>query len=202
MADRLMFVPDHSEIAIKFACRFGISMATFARLYEVNELLDLLQELSQRRARLLVVTSFPLSVRRQLPSLRSIHPTMDLSGLSIRVLGAPQAYSWNKEGQLHADWVQSLNSLEESPEWDPAINQVALLGCGAFGMPLAAHAQSRGMASIYVGGRAPTLFGVVGKHDRALPQVRARMNAFWISPIAEETPRGKEAVEGGVYWAR
>ena len=119
----------------------------------------------------------------------------------IQVLGTPQAFGWNPAGQRHADWTQALAALEASAEWDAASgNQLALLGCGAFGMPLAHHARSRGLSAVYVGGRVPTLFGVVGRHDRTLPQVRARINAHWISPLPEEVPKGIEHVEGGVYW--
>ena len=96
----------------------------------------------------------------------------------------------------------ALDALMSSPEWNSSRSDVALLGCGAFGMPLAAHARSKGLSAMYIGGRLPTLFGIVGRYDRTLPQVRRRMNAHWISPLPEETPtmaRGSNLENHG-YW--
>lgn len=77
---------------------------------------------------------------------------------------------------------------------------MALLGCGGFGMPLAHHARARGVSSVYLGGYLPVLFGVAGKYHRAQAQVHRHINDAWVRPLPEETPEGKEAVEGGVYW--
>jgi hypothetical protein len=96
----------------------------------------------------------------------------------------------------------ALEALQASEEWDPARNQVALLSCGAFGMPLAHHAVRRGVAAVYVGGRMPALFGIIGAVDRELPAVRKRMNAHWQPPLTIETPsqKGRDQFHGNSYW--
>ena len=109
----------------------------------VSYWVGVLEALAARRSRLLVVTPFPLSIARQAPKLQHIHPGANLSGLSIRVLGVPISYSWNMlnvaDTRRDGNWSATLSRLKLSDEWDPARNDVAFLGCGAYGLPLAAH---------------------------------------------------------------
>ena len=51
--------------------------------------------------------------------------------------------------------------LKSSPEWDVQRNDVALLGCGAYGLPLALHAKRRGLSAVYVGAQLQTLLGAL-----------------------------------------
>lgn len=142
-----------------------------------------------------------------------IHPTLDrrLSGLTVRVLPSPQAFSWNPAAQAHGDWAEALADIEKSDEWDKARNarrgrgHVAGSSAAAptYGMPLTARAKRAGISSVYVGGRVSTLFVVAGKHDRELPQVQARLNehcagsASGRSKVAEAgPPRGRNVKRG------
>ena len=126
--------------------------------------LDVLEALSRRRARLLVVTGFAASITHQIPRLDRIHPKRNLSGLSFRVLATPMQFprmstpgwplgppgpsSFPKE-----NYLANLERLLASPQWDDTRSgDVALLGCGPIGLPLARHAKERGMSAIYVGG--------------------------------------------------
>ena len=202
-ADHMLLVPEQAEESIEFACRFRLPVASWRRGYSIDHFLALLEELSRRQARVLIVSGFPLSVRRQVHNLQRVHPTLNLGGLTIRVLGSPMSHEWNPGGMQHSDWVESLAALQASTEWNASINQVALLGCGAFGMPLASHARTRGMSSIYVGGRLPALFGVAGTHDRSLPSVHARLNEHWIRPLSQEIPQVTDRSpnhEVSLYW--
>ena len=55
-ADALLLLEEHSGESVDFACRFGIPLRSFARALDIDELLELLQALARRRARLLVVS--------------------------------------------------------------------------------------------------------------------------------------------------
>ena len=202
-SDKVMLVVEQSAETAGFACRFGLPLTAFVRAYELDELLELMHELAKLRARVLLVTGFPSSMHRQLARLPLIHPSLPhLSQLQYRILGTPLDGFESPERRQHSDWAKALDALMSSPEWNSSRSDVALLGCGAFGMPLAAHARSKGLSAMYIGGRLPTLFGIVGRYDRTLPQVRRRMNAHWISPLPEETPtmaRGSNLENHG-YW--
>ena len=106
----------------------------------LEEWVALLEGLARRRARVLVVTSFPASVATQIPRLAAVHPLANLSGLAVRVLGVPISYSWNEQNvpglRQDGNWSATLRRLKASAEWDPDRNDVALLGCAAYGLPL------------------------------------------------------------------
>ena len=168
--------------------------------YKLDEWLAVLQALARARSRLLIVTGFPLSIRAQIPKLPLIHPAYNLSGLSFRVLGTPLSYAWNQRQppELTPSWEANLDALKASREWDPSRNDVAFLGCGAYGLPLQHHAKRRNISSVYVGGLLATLFGIHSKRARA--SFSASFNSHWMAPLPEETPEGNEKMEGGAYW--
>ena len=155
----------------------GALPPTFSRMVHYNTSvsywLDVLEELSRRKARLLVVTGFAESVRYQIPQLQRVHPSRDLSGLRIRVLAAPLVFPGfghsptpgfpRPERQEDEHYAHYLDEMRASREWDPALNEVALLGCGFFGMPLARRATQANISAIYVGGLIQLLFGITGR---------------------------------------
>ena len=182
--------------------------------------LEVLETFARRRARLLVVTGFAASVRHQLPKLHLIHPRHNLSGLRIRVLAAPMAAPrmGTPEWPLPThpkdeNYAHYLDQLIASPEWDPRINNVALLGCGPFGLPLARHAREKGVSSIYVAGLVTLLFGITGR--RYVENLKngtasggladevfrpGTINEHWRPPLDVETPHNFRTLEGGAYW--
>lgn len=44
------------------------------------------------------------------------------------------------------------------------------------------------------------LFGIRGKRWDNWPAWAAHFNEYWVYPSENETPNGKNAVEGGSYW--
>jgi hypothetical protein len=99
-----------------------------------------------------------------------------------------------------ADWFEALGELKQ--QMDALDYDVALIGAGAFSLPLAVHARSRGKVGIHLGGPTQTLFGVMGK--RWLKNQAFKENSFvkpsWKPPRPEETPDAAVRIEGGCYW--
>lgn len=77
---------------------------------------------------------------------------------------------------------------------------IALIGCGAYGMPLAAHIKKMGKQSIHLAGCTQVLFGIIGKRWQELPAVSKFINEYWIHPSKENTPLNAKKVENGCYW--
>ena len=75
---------------------------------------------------------------------------------------------------------------------------IAIIGCGAYGLPLAAYVKSIGKQSIHLAGKTQLLFGIKGKrwHDDPLTPY----NKYWISPLPEDTPKNDTKIEKGCYW--
>jgi hypothetical protein len=95
-------------------------------------------------------------------------------------------------------WFDALNFMKDGigqMEFD-----VAIIGCGAYGFPLAAHVKRMGKKAIHLGGATQILFGIKGKRWEAMPNVVALMTEHWARPLPSEVPKGSEKVEGGAYW--
>ncbi len=96
------------------------------------------------------------------------------------------------------DWFEALAYMEK--QMDAVDYDVAIIGCGAYGFPLAAHAKRMGKKAIHLGGATQCLFGIKGKRWEEIPEVAALMNEYWVRPLPEETPQENKKVEDGCYW--
>lgn len=95
-------------------------------------------------------------------------------------------------------WFDALAYMER--KIDQIDFDVAIIGCGAYGFPLAAYCKKIGKKAIHLGGATQILFGIKGKRWEELPEVAALMNEHWVRPLPEETPQQNKKVEGGCYW--
>jgi hypothetical protein len=96
------------------------------------------------------------------------------------------------------NWFDALEKMEHdisSIDFD-----IALIGCGAYGMPIAAYVKKLGKQSIHLGGWVQILFGIIGKRWEDIPEVSKYFNEHWIHPYSNSIPKNAEKVEGGCYW--
>lgn len=94
----------------------------------------------------------------------------------------------------YSSWFEALEAMKKEIETKDF--EVALLGCGAYGFPLAAHVKRMGKKAIHVGGSLQLLFGIYGKRWEHQPYI----NENWVRPRAQDRPQGFEKVENGCYW--
>jgi hypothetical protein len=92
------------------------------------------------------------------------------------------------------DWFHALDHMKE--QIDRTDYDIAILGCGAYGLPLAAHIKRRGRKAVHLGGSTQFMFGIIGKRWEGNPLI----NEHWVRPAADETPALANKVEGGCYW--
>ena len=59
------------------------------------------------------------------------------------------------------DWFEALDWMKR--EMDSTDYEIALIGCGAYGFPLAAYAKRTGHKAVHIGGTLQLLFGIRGK---------------------------------------
>lgn len=97
-----------------------------------------------------------------------------------------------------ATWFDALQKMKDD------INKidfdVALVGCGAYGMPLAAHCKQMGKQAVHLAGWLQVLFGIKGTRWDNNPRVSKFYNEYWIRPSAQNRPHGVEKVENACYW--
>lgn len=77
---------------------------------------------------------------------------------------------------------------------------VAIVGCGAYGLPLAAKIKRLGKQVIHLAGATQILFGIKGARWEDKPEVAKLFNKNWIRPSSSERPKDAQKVEGACYW--
>ena len=147
--------------------------------------------------KVLVAHPFTDTIRSQYENHREeIFPgTNALPAFDIRYVKAVQTIADQKDPRFET-WFDALDYM--TAEIEKQDFDVALLGCGAYGFPLAARVKRMGKIAVHMGGSLQTLFGIKGaRWDR---QYADMYNDAWVYPSQAETPQGFEKVEGGCYW--
>lgn len=111
---------------------------------------------------------------------------------SLQVIQAVQTIAGNHAG--FETWFDALEYMER--EIDKCDFDVALIGCGGYGFPLAAYCKKIGKQGIHVGGPLQLYFGIKGKRWENY----GFYNEYWVNPDESEKPKNLEKVEGGCYW--
>ena len=151
--------------------------------------------------KILVVHPFDESIRKQyakkelLFSDQRVLPDFDLITLrSVQSIANNQT--------PFQDWFQALDYMKNqiaNIDFD-----IALIGCGAYGFPLAAHVKRIGKKSLHLGGPTQILFGIMGKRWEEEPGndyiSKNFANKHWSRPLLSEIPQGNDKIENGCYW--
>lgn len=96
-------------------------------------------------------------------------------------------------------WFDALDYMTE--EVAKRDFDIALVGCGAYGFPLAARIKQMGKSAIHMGGAVQTLFGIKSGRGLGNSYINDLYNEYWVWPDENDRPKGSEKVENGCYWA-
>lgn len=150
--------------------------------------------------RVLVIHPFEETIRKQHESGRYEHLFADprlTPDYELVTLKAVQSIAGNKPAEFD-DWFEALEWMKS--EIDKKDFEIAILGCGAYGFPLAAYVKQIGKKAIHLGGAVQNLFGINSRAMNDSDRKRKLVNSYWVFPSAEETPPNKDLVENGRYW--
>ena len=113
-----------------------------------------------------------------------------------------KSYQTIAGNHIHNDWYETFNLMcEDIKKID---FDIALLGCGGYGLPLCNFIKTElNKSAIYIGGGLQLMFGVIGK--------RWEKNEFWkkiieendckfIRPSEEEICKNSDTIENNCYW--
>lgn len=147
----------------------------------------------------LVVHPFASLIQRQYLENRSnLFPGRHVLPLfSLTTIEAVQTLAGEKDKRFD-DWFDALNWMEGeamSKQFD-----VAIIGCGAYGFPLAAKLKRHGKKSIHLGGATQILFGIKGKRWDEIFEFSSMYNQYWARPGNLGRPSNYAHVEEGCYW--
>ena len=147
--------------------------------------------------KVLVVHPFATSIERQYAHrLKLFSDPRVLPEFDLMTLIPPQTLGGHTEG--YSSWMVALDCLVDRVA---ALHfDVALVGCGAYGLPLAAAIKAMGRSALHLGGALQLLFGICGRRWDVIPTYSALSNEAWVRPRSEETPSASAFVDGGCYW--
>jgi hypothetical protein len=147
--------------------------------------------------RVLVVSPFAETIKRQFCKRRLLWDNPDiLPDFDLSTLRAPLSAGLGRAED--SSWVEALARLKS--EMDGLEYDVALIGAGAFSLPLAVHAKTRGRVGIHLGGSTQLLFGIYGNRWVKQDFFKSAINSNWTRPSPDETPQDAKRNEDGAYW--
>jgi hypothetical protein len=149
--------------------------------------------------KILVISPFVSTMQHQIPKLKKIHDPEDLKkinwdGIASNICFLRCPFQWHLEQSPFASWEDGLNKLTElalSKKFD-----IALIGAGAWSIPLGSAVKKAGRSAIHTGGETQLLFGIQGKRWDSY----GFYNSSWTSCLPEETPMGTNKIDSGCYW--
>lgn len=164
--------------------------------------------LALRGKKVLVLHPFVETIERQYAHRDKLFANPDvLPDYELKTLRAVQSNAGAKVP--YKDWFEALKWMED--EMAKIDFDICILGCGAYGLPLAATVKRMGKKAIHMGGGSQLLFGIKGKrwdndgyHWKDLPQLNTSYsslyNEYWVRPSQSETPKSAKNVEEACYW--
>ena len=161
--------------------------------------------------KVLVVHPFDFSIRSQYEKRKKLFNNPDvLPDFDLITFRAVQSVAGTKVP--FADWFEALEYMEDkisNIDFD-----ICILGCGAYGLPLAAHVKRIGKKAVHVGGGTQLLFGIKGKrwteqYEKTWNYRPGEVidlnygdlfNEHWVFPDTSERPENSVKVENSCYW--
>ena len=154
-----------------------------------------------RGKRVLVVHPFADSITRQYRERRQLlfkDPDV-LPEFELKTIKAVQSIADSKVE--FTTWFHAYDHMclqIRNVEFD-----VAIIGAGAYGLPLASFVKAMGKQAIHLGGVTQILFGIKGRRWETGVYAETTgkfFNEYWIRPSDAERPEGYYKVDGGEYW--
>ena len=96
------------------------------------------------------------------------------------------------------NWFEALDYMKT--EINKKDFDIAIIGCGAYGFPLAAHVKRMGKKAVHLGGPTQMLFGIKGKRWIENDNFATIINDYFVFPDDKDKIQNALKVEDGCYW--
>lgn len=153
--------------------------------------------------KVLIVNPFVKSFEKQMMNKFRIFKDDDkrifLEGQEFEYYKSYQTIAGN---HIHNDWIETFDIMcNDIKELD---FDIALLGCGGYGLPLCNYIKTElNKSAVYIGGGLQLLFGVMGKrweNNEMWKQIIKYNDCKFIRPSEDELCPNLKTIEGGCYW--
>lgn len=149
--------------------------------------------------KVLVIHPFKDTIMQQYEKRDKLFQNSDIlpEFAEFHVIKAVQTIAGNKDPRFRS-WFEALEWMySEAMKID---FDVAIIGCGAYGFPLAAKIKAAGKQAIHMGGATQLLFGIKGGRWANHSEISKLFNVYWVNPSDSERPANVNVVEGACYW--
>lgn len=120
-----------------------------------------------------------------------------LPEFELKTIKAVQSIAYSETP--YKTWFDALDHMKQ--QISKTDFDIAIIGCGAYGFPLAAHVKRMGKKAVHMGGATQVLFGITGRRWEDDPYFKDNfINEHWVRPSANETPKQFARIEDGCYW--
>ncbi|MCR5612539.1 glycosyltransferase family 2 protein [Treponema sp.] len=148
--------------------------------------------------KVLVIHPFENSIKKQFENREKLFANPEvLPQFELKIIKAPQTIAGNTDG--YESWFEAFEDTKKkimACDFD-----IALIGCGAYGLPLGSYVKSLGKTAIHIGGALQLLFGIKGHRWESQYDYDKRFyNDYWIYPLDSDTPKNSNIVEDNCYW--
>lgn len=150
--------------------------------------------------KVLIIHPFEDTIQSQYKKRKLLFPGTDvLPEFELKTLKAVQTVA-GMEDDRFSNWFEALDYMyQEAMKID---FDIAIIGCGAYGMPLGAKIKQAGKQAIHLGGATQLLFGIKGKRweENYPSKIATCFNDAWVYPADSERPAKAASVENACYW--
>lgn len=152
--------------------------------------------------KILVIHPFTESIEKQYQNRKQLfNDPRILPDFELATVKAVQSYAGNRPD--FTSWFDALDSMKEQIEHHNF--DIAVIGCGAYGFPLAAHIKRMGKKAVHMAGATQIWFGIIGNRWENHPVISSLFNDHWIRPSISEAVKNSELGEKGIgtgspYW--
>jgi hypothetical protein len=151
--------------------------------------------------KVLIIYPFEDSIIKQYQKRELLFENPDmLPQFELKTIKAIQTVAGNNHDK-YKDWFEALDIMKK--QIDETDFDIAIIGAGAYGLPLAAHCKRIGKKGFHYGGATQLLFGIMGRRWEEASGYKNKFkfqNEHWIRPSEDETPKNTHLVEGSTYW--
>lgn len=183
------------DYLVKYECRPEIQITNLGGLEPY--LSDNPWSAALKGKKVLVIHPFKETIEEQYKKRELLFENPDvLPEFELHVMKAVQTIAGEKDERFK-NWEEALDYMHKTAlEYD---FDVAIIGCGAYGMPLAAKLKQSGKIAIHLGGATQLLFGIKGA--RWDNDKRGKLyNEHWVRPSESEKPKSAKKIENACYW--
>lgn len=197
-ASQINILGAYADMPLRF-CKAVLPQATLIPIFDLEPFWNArhwTQCLKDKKV--LVVHSMPDTIKAQYEKRTSLFKTPDI----LPEFSLVTYKSVNSAMGLKTEFPNWFAALEKMESDISKVDfDIALLGCGAYGMNLGAFIKrDLGKSALHLGGMLQLLFGIRGRRWDAVPLYNALYTDSWARPLPHEVPAASARIENSCYW--